>query len=97
MSMIPSLEQSFGTYFPEGGMHQITKSLEKLAKDIGIQFHFNTKVDEIITKRSKVVGIKTGKSFIPSDIVISNADIVPTYTKLLPKKRLEKNPFTRKK
>ena len=90
MSMIPSLEQSFGTYFPEGGMHQITKSLEKLAKDIGIQFHFNTKVEEIITKKSKVLGIKTGKSFIPSDIVISNADIVTTYTKLLLKEKAPK-------
>ena len=71
-------------------MHQITNSHEQLAKDIGIQFHFNTKVDEIITKRSKVRGIKTGKSFIPSDIVISNADIVPTYTKLLPKEKAPK-------
>ena len=89
MSMIPNLEQSFGTYFPKGGMHQITKSLESLAKDIAIKFNFNNKVDEIITNRSRVCGIKIGKDFIPSDIVISNADIFPTYKKLL---RNEKAP-----
>ena len=90
MSMIPNLEQSFGTYFPKGGMHQITKSLESLALDIGIKFNFNNKVDEIMTKKSKVYGIKTGKKIIPSDIVISNADIVPTYTKLLRKEKAPK-------
>lgn len=90
MSMIPHLEQSLGTYFPRGGMHQITKSLEKLARDIGVKFTFNTKVEEIITQRSKVTGINTEKGFFASDIVISNADIVPTYTKLLPKEKFPK-------
>ena len=90
MSMIPHLEQSLGTYFPKGGMHQITKSLEKLAKDIGIKFNFNTKVEKIITQRSKITGIDTAKGFIASDIVISNADVVPTYIKLLPKEKAPK-------
>ena len=90
MSMIPHLEQSLGTYFPKGGMHQITKSLEKLAKDIGVKFSFNTKVEEIITQRSKVTGINTANGFIASDIVISNADVVPTYLKLLPKEKVPK-------
>ena len=67
MSMIPNLEQSFGTYFPNGGMHQITKIMEKLAKDIGVKFNFNTKVEEIVIK-SKVHGVKTKKGFIPSKI-----------------------------
>ena len=90
MSMIPSLEQSFGTYFPKGGMYQITRCLESLAKDIGVKFNFNNKVDEIMTNRSKVYGIKIGKEFIPSNIVISNADIVPTYNKLLRKEKIPK-------
>ena len=90
MSMIPHLEQSLGTYFPKGGMHQITKSLEKLAKDIGVKFTFNTKVEEIVTQRSQVIGINTAKGFIASDIVISNADVVATYIKLLPKEKVPK-------
>ena len=88
--MIPHLEQSLGTYFPKGGMHQITNSLEQLAKDIGVKFTFNTKVEEIITQRSKVTGINTARGFIASDIVISNADVVPTYIKLLPKEKVPK-------
>jgi diapolycopene oxygenase len=83
MSMIPHLEQHFGTYFPKGGMHSITMSLFQLAKDIGVTFNFESKVDQIITQDDTAVGIEIEGTIIKSDIVISNSDIVPTYRHLL--------------
>jgi phytoene desaturase len=83
MSMIPHLEQYFGTYFPNGGMHSITMSLFQLAKDIGVTFNFGSKVDQIITEENKATGIEIEGAIIKSDIVISNSDIVPTYRHLL--------------
>lgn len=83
MSMIPHLEQYFGTYFPKGGMHSITTSLFQLAKDIGVQFNFESKVNQIITERNRAVGIEIDGAIIKSDIVVSNSDIVPTYRYLL--------------
>lgn len=83
MSMIPHLEQYFGTYFPKGGMHSITMSLFNLAKDTGVDFKFNTKVDKIVTEKNKVTGIQIENEFIASDIVVSNSDVVPTYRHLL--------------
>ena len=83
MSMIPHLEQYYGTYFPDGGMHTITKSLHQLAKDLGVNFHFNTKVEKILVKNRKAIGIKTKKSDILANYIISNSDIVPTYRNLL--------------
>ncbi|MFK7833998.1 MAG: 1-hydroxycarotenoid 3,4-desaturase CrtD [Winogradskyella sp.] len=85
MSMIPHLEQYFGTYFPKGGMHSITMSLFQLAKDIGVDFQLNTKVDEIITEGKKAVGIKLANQMVSADIVVSNSDVVPTYRQLLKK------------
>jgi diapolycopene oxygenase len=85
MSMIPHLEQSLGTYFPKGGMHQITESLFQLAKDLGVSFIFNTKVEEIETEGQRVLGIKTHEESVSADIVISNSDVVPSYRKLLKK------------
>lgn len=83
MSMIPHLEQYFGTYFPKGGMHSITKSIFNLAKDIGVKFHFNTKVDKILVQKNKAIGIRIGDKALHSDIVVSNSDVVPTYRNLL--------------
>ena len=83
MSMIPHLEQYFGTYFPKGGMHSISMSLYQLAKDIDVDFQFNTKVEKILTENKQVTGIKTESEWIKADIVISNSDVVPTYRQLL--------------
>ncbi|WP_339625026.1 1-hydroxycarotenoid 3,4-desaturase CrtD [uncultured Winogradskyella sp.] len=83
MSMIPHLEQHFGTYFPKGGMHAITMSLFELAKDCGVTFNFNSKVEQISTHQNKANGVVVKGIPIRADIVISNSDIVPTYRHLL--------------
>ncbi len=83
MSMIPHLEQHFGTYFPKGGMHSITMSLYQLAQDIGVAFNFNKKVEKIITEEKKATGIIVDGTSINADIIVSNSDVVPTYRHLL--------------
>jgi phytoene desaturase len=85
LNMIPHLEHNIGSFFPTKGMHDITQSIYKLAVELGVKFHFGQKVDEIVTHRNKVKGIRTGETQQEADIVISNADIHPTYRKLLPK------------
>lgn len=87
LTMIPHLEHNIGTFFPKGGMIAITNSIYKLALELGVKFVFNSNVEEIKTegvKNNKVVkGVMVKGAFIPADLVISNADIHPTYTKLL--------------
>lgn len=84
MSMIPHLELYLGTYFPKKGMHSITKSLYQLAVKQGIQFHFNHKVEQIIVKNNRAIGIAANKKEVFADNIISNMDIFSTYKKLLP-------------
>ena len=92
MNIIPHLEYNIGAFFPKNGMYGITESLVALAKDLGVQFHFNTKVEEIIVKNNKVTGLKIKQhldnvnevEFLPFDVVVSNMDVTPTYRKLLP-------------
>lgn len=87
LTMIPHLEHNIGTFFPKGGMIAITNSVYKLALELGVKFVFNSNVEEIKTEgvnNNKVVkGVMVKGAFIPADLVISNADIHPTYTKLL--------------
>ena len=87
MSMIPHLEQHYGTFFPKGGMHEITKSLYQLALDLGVKFKFDTLVEDIIVDKKKAVGITTKNEVYYAKYVISNADVVPTYRKLLKKQK----------
>nr|MBP6314910.1 phytoene desaturase [Chitinophagaceae bacterium] len=87
MSMIPHLEQHFGTYVPKGGMISITNSLYQLALDLGVQFNFNTKVSQISIANKVADGIVVNERKIPADIVVSNMDIMPTYRYLLPSQK----------
>ncbi|RYE18696.1 MAG: phytoene desaturase [Sphingobacteriales bacterium] len=83
LNVIPHLEQHFGTYFPDGGMYSITTSLVKLAEELGVIFHYNLLVQEVIVEGGKAVGIRVNDGDLPADIVISNMDVWFTYKKLL--------------
>jgi phytoene desaturase len=85
MTSIPHLEHGFGTFFPKGGMNAITKSLFKLAEDIGVKFHFNQKVEEILIENKQAKGIRVGSKNYDFDAVVSNMDVFFTYERLLPK------------
>jgi phytoene desaturase len=83
LNVIPHLEQHFGAYFPTDGMYSITTSLVNLAQSLGVQFHYNSPVAEIILEDGKAKGIKVKGEVINADIVISNMDVWFTYHKLL--------------
>ncbi|WP_158828874.1 1-hydroxycarotenoid 3,4-desaturase CrtD [Mucilaginibacter lacusdianchii] len=83
LNVIPHLEQHFGAYFPDGGMYQITNSLVKLAESLGVIFHYQTPVTEIVLENYKATGVQTTEGFIQGHIIISNMDVWFTYRKLL--------------
>lgn len=87
MNIIPHLEYNIGAFFPRQGMVSITDSLVKLAEDLGITFHFNAKITEVITEGKRVVSLQQSGEVKPFDLVISNMDVVNTFRKLLPHAR----------
>lgn len=84
MSMIPHLEMGIGTYFPHGGMVNITNSLEALARRHGARYHYTTPVSKIVIEDQKAVGVEVDGSVQSADLIISNMDVFSTYRHLLP-------------
>lgn len=94
LNIIPHLEFNIGAYFPKKGMHEITQSLYKLAEELGVKFHFNSKVEEILVEKGKAMGIKVQEETLLADLVVNNMDMVNAYKTILrkqkqPKKLLE--------
>mgnify|MGYP000851187436 CR=1 FL=1 len=85
LNVIPHLEHGIGTFFPKGGMVSITNSLVALAERKGVKFEFDTEVNSIELEKNKVQGLKTNKAYFPADLIVSNADVYPSYKKLLKK------------
>jgi len=84
LTIIPHLEHNIGAFFPKGGMYAITQSLARLATDLGVKFHLNSRVEQIITEKNKAKGLKIGNQILDFDVVVSNMDMVGTYKYLLP-------------
>ncbi|MCF8411936.1 MAG: phytoene desaturase [Melioribacteraceae bacterium] len=87
LNVIPHVEYNLGGFLPKGGINQITKSLQKIADNLGVFMHFGTKVLGIEVDNNRVKGVKFRglradhvKKF---DIVISNSDVLNTYKYLL--------------
>ena len=83
LTLIPHLELNEGTFYPNGGMINITNALYKLAIKKGVVFNFNTPVQKIVQQNNIVQGIVVNGENVPSEIVVSNMDVYFTYKKLL--------------
>ncbi len=83
LNMIANLELNVGAFLPENGMVQITQSLYELAKKRGVKFHFEEKVEKILTENKKIIGVKTNKDTYAAEICMSNMDVSLTYEHLL--------------
>jgi phytoene desaturase len=73
-----------GTWYPEGGMYRVVESMYALAKELGVQFHFNERVKHISVERGTVHRVITDTDIYAADAVISGADYHFTEKNLLP-------------
>jgi len=86
LNVIPHFEYHYGAFLPKNGMYGIVTALVKLAEELGVKFHYNKKVEEIIHtngNKPKISGIKVNDKIHFADAVISNLDIWFTYKNLL--------------
>ncbi len=78
-----------GTWFPKGGMYSIIAGMVELAKELGVSFHFNESVEEIIVVDGVAKGVKTKNGDKYADAIIGSADYHHIENKLL--KKSERN------
>lgn len=72
-----------GVFFPNGGMYKVTEALVSVGKKLGVTFRLNNSIQSIEVVDGKAVGVMVAGKLHTADIVISNADLAFTETKLL--------------
>lgn len=82
-SLMSYLDLKQGVLYPEGGMYQIVKALQEIGKNLGVKYRTDSPVEKILVKDGRANGLIVKGQNIFSDIVISNADLHFTETKLL--------------
>ena len=78
------LTLSLGTWYPQGGMHQIIKGMVSLAEELGVCFEYNAEVDQILVdKKGRAYGVSVNGTTYEADLVVAGADYHHVETKLL--------------
>lgn len=90
LNIIPHLEFNIGAFFPKKGMHDITLSLYRLALSLGVNYHFNAPVEEILVENGKAIGLRVKGERVTGDVVINNMDMVNAYKTILKKQKQPK-------
>lgn len=87
LNIIPHVEYNMGGFVPTKGIYSLSDAVYNLAKMKGARFEFNTEIKQILLDKKKVSGLTylQDKHEVKSqfDIIVSNADVHYTNTKLL--------------
>jgi phytoene desaturase len=85
-SMMPYTELAHGVYYPKGGMYQVVQALMNIALAAGVEFVFDTAVEQITVNGSEARGVvlEDGR-LLQADTIIANADLPYVYRNLLPR------------
>lgn len=83
-NLMSHMDFNQGVFYPLGGFYELIKALVKIAEKNGVTLRANSEVAEIIVENGEAKGVKlkTGE-VINADIVISNADMTFTETRML--------------
>ena len=83
-NLMSHMDFNQGVFYPRGGFYELIKALANIAEKHGAVLRTNSAVEQIIVKDGKATGVRLNDGEeIDADIVISNADMWFTETKLL--------------
>ncbi|HQU82104.1 MAG TPA: phytoene desaturase family protein [Pyrinomonadaceae bacterium] len=98
-NLMSHMDFNQGVFYPQGGFYELIKALANIAEKNGADLRTNCEVAEILVEKGETRGVKLKNGeIIEAEIVISNADMQFTETKMLPEKsRTYPNKYWNKK
>ncbi|MFQ3591542.1 MAG: phytoene desaturase family protein, partial [Chloracidobacterium sp.] len=86
--LIPYVEFAFGAWYVAGGLYRIAEALTRIAEAQGVVIETNAPVAEILVEHGGVKGVRLANGdVLVADAIVSNADALYTYARLLPSVR----------
>lgn len=87
--LLPHTELNQGVFYVRGGLYEIPRALERLARELGVEFRYNTSVSRLVPSSNALSHIEyADKTREQADIVLANADLPFVYDKLIPEAKL---------
>ncbi|HYC02128.1 MAG TPA: phytoene desaturase family protein [Azospirillaceae bacterium] len=81
---IGHMQAQGGVWYPIGGTRAVPAALERVARELGVEFRLGTGVDRIVTDGGRVTAVETDRGDrVPVAAVVSNMDSVRTMGELV--------------
>jgi phytoene desaturase len=85
LNVIAHVELTAGLWYPRGGTQAIARAYLRLAKELGVAIHTDSRVTSILVQRDRVIGVELeGGAVERADIVVADVDATTVYHDLLP-------------
>jgi phytoene desaturase len=83
-NLMSHMDFNQGVFYPKGGFYELINALARIAEKNGATLRTNSPAEKIVVSRGRANGVKLESGeFIEADLVISNADMWFTETRLL--------------
>ncbi|MBV6642804.1 MAG: phytoene desaturase [Cyclobacteriaceae bacterium] len=83
-SLMNYADIKLGTWYPEKGMFEVVRAMETLARDLGVSFHYDQPVKDVVFKGKSIERLVTSKNEYTVDVVVAGADYHHIDQQLLP-------------
>jgi phytoene desaturase len=101
-SILSFLEYEHGVFHPVGGCGAVTRTMARVAEDLGAKVLLDEPVEEMVFAGRKCTGVRTGRRTLAADAVVVNADFAQAMQRMVPdsirrrwtNRRIEKKHFS---
>ena len=91
-SLMNYADMVLGTWYPRGGIHKVVEGMERLAREQGVKFLFDSEVSQINLKGPEAKGVRVKDIHIPSDFIVASADYNHVEQTLIPSSHRKYSP-----
>ncbi len=83
-SILAFLEYEHGVFHPLGGCGAVSRRMEELARERGVEIHLDADVESLDFEGRRATGVRVNGQSHPADAVVINADFARAAERLIP-------------
>ncbi|MBA4031946.1 MAG: phytoene desaturase [Planctomyces sp.] len=83
-TILSFLEYEHGVFHPYGGCSAVSDKMAEIAAGLGVEFHYDEPVEQLLFEGKRAVGVKTALGEYRAPAVVINADFARSMEKLVP-------------
>ncbi len=83
-SILSFLEYEHGVFHPVGGCGAVTKTMARIAEEMGVRVLLNEPVEQMLFDGRKCTAVRTANRTLAADAVIVNADFAQAMQRMVP-------------